>query len=91
MIWTSQKGHMAIIQRLVAMGADLQIKDNRHRTPLLWAAGGGHCDVVRFLLKRKADLLASDKDGLSTISWAAAGPLKNSEKIAEEGCRSELV
>jgi hypothetical protein len=38
------------VQRLVAAGADVNTRDEEHRTPLMRAAERGHAAVVQFLL-----------------------------------------
>ncbi|KAH8758015.1 ankyrin repeat protein, partial [Diaporthe sp. PMI_573] len=45
--WAAGSGHEAIVQQLLAKGADVEAKDKYSRTPLSWAAGSGHEAIVQ--------------------------------------------
>lgn len=73
LIETTDRGHLAIIQRLVNVGADIQARDQRRTTPFALAARGGHHDIMQLLLRQGADPTAMDIDDCSTLSWAGRG------------------
>lgn len=65
------EGHLDIVQLLIDLGADIDIKQTPRgdaakrkfhglRTPLHWAADRGHDDVARLLIDSKADINAGN-------------------------------
>ena len=76
LIEATDRGHLAIIQRLVDAGADIQARDQRRTTPFALAARGGHHGIMQFLLRQGADPTAMDIDDCSPLSWAARGLLR---------------
>jgi ankyrin repeat protein len=50
----SGHGHLSTVKLLVAAGADMESKSNRHNTPLSVAATQGQVEVVRFLAEAGA-------------------------------------
>ncbi len=53
--WAAENGHEAVVQQLLAKGADIETKDTWYgRTPLSWAAENGHEAVVQQLLAKGA-------------------------------------
>ena len=55
-----------------SMERDIELKDERKRTPLSWAAESGHEAVVRLLIARDdIDVNAKDKYGWTSLSRAA--------------------
>jgi ankyrin repeat protein len=50
--YAAANGYKAVIKYLLAIGiADVDLKDDRGRTPLSWASGNGHMAVVNQLLE----------------------------------------
>ncbi|KAH8745283.1 ankyrin repeat-containing domain protein, partial [Diaporthe sp. PMI_573] len=47
--WAAGSGHEAVVQQLLAKGADVEAKDESGQTPLWWAARNGHEAVVQQL------------------------------------------
>jgi len=60
----------AVEMFLLEKGAELEIKDEDGRTPLLWAARMGHDVVVKLLLERGAEPETKNKNGQTSLSWA---------------------
>jgi ankyrin repeat protein len=52
---TSYRGHLDAARLILALGADVNAKNKRGRTPLCSAYDGGHLDVMRLLLEHGAD------------------------------------
>ena len=70
--WAAENGHEAVVQQLLAKGADIETKDYYSgQTPLLWAAENGHEAVVQQLLAKGADVETKDNySGQTPLSWA---------------------
>ncbi|KPK86340.1 MAG: hypothetical protein AMJ81_01470 [Phycisphaerae bacterium SM23_33] len=64
-------GHLAVVQFLLAHGADGGASNKWIGTPLHCAARKGHANVTRVLIERKANLLAKDRQGDTPIHLAA--------------------
>jgi len=65
-------GHLAVVQELVARGANLEATDNDGWTPLHCACNWGQHDVAQFLLVScgGANLEATDDDGMTPLHLA---------------------
>ncbi|KAK3363920.1 hypothetical protein B0T25DRAFT_597508 [Lasiosphaeria hispida] len=62
-----------IIQRLAGKGANIELKDQAGRTPLLYAAEKGHEAIVRLLLDKgaKVEMLGLGGNGRTALSYVA--------------------
>lgn len=49
----AQHGKKETVEKLLAMGAKVDEKDNEQKTPLMIAREKGHADIVEVLEKRK--------------------------------------
>ena len=63
-------GHVAIIDALVAAGANLESRDAAGRTPLLEAAAAGRSAVIEHLLPHAPDLGVVDAEGRNALLLA---------------------
>ena len=70
--WSALRNYADIARLLLAKGATVDARDNRHRTPLHFAAEKGHADVVNILLKHGADTNAECKPHGETPFFEAA-------------------
>ena len=69
-----------VIIELVKAGADVNIADDRGRTPISYAAERGYDDCVALLVAYDADINIADKDGNTPMKLA----LKNGhEKVVK--------
>lgn len=59
-----------IVRRLVAAGADLNVRDGYGRTPISLCCFNSHVDIARVLLDAGADLQISDGKGWFPWHWA---------------------
>jgi hypothetical protein len=65
------RGDSAEIERLVARGAKVDVRDGYGRTPLHVAAYGGHADAMRALVKAGANPNALEHDRYDIVTIAA--------------------
>ncbi|KAJ8607285.1 hypothetical protein CTAYLR_009528 [Chrysophaeum taylorii] len=70
-VCAAANGHLKVMDRLLALGADIGAVTDRGRTGLHWAAAKGRLDCVLALLKRGADVRAIDKAGMTPLHLAA--------------------
>ncbi|MBK8477679.1 MAG: ankyrin repeat domain-containing protein [Opitutaceae bacterium] len=65
-------GHHAIVELLIAHGAEIDAKDSNGTTPLMEAASVGDLDLIQKLLRAGADPALSDAFGARASDYAAA-------------------
>jgi ankyrin repeat protein len=59
-------------QTLIDLGADVNGRNYRGRTPLHVAARAGFCEVIEVLLRSSADVDVVDGDGMTPLALALA-------------------
>lgn len=70
LIIAARDGHLDTVKRLVAEGADVDVRHGY--TPLMAAARFGHVDIIQFLLTKGADVNAKGQfDNATALSYAA--------------------
>jgi len=74
----SSSGPAAMVEKLLAAGADKEAKSVKGLSPLHVAAGIGHVAVVETLLAAGADKEATDEGGLTPLHFAAASGQRES-------------
>ena len=68
MHWAAQcSSAPEVLEALAGLGADLNAKDNRHRTPLHYAAEAGHRATVQRLLALGSDPCAEFDAGITAL------------------------
>lgn len=67
----ASEGDVSTIHRLARHGANLDVRDDHGRTPLIIAAHGGHIDAVRRLVAAGADIDALDSQRYDALTVAA--------------------
>jgi len=66
-------GHVPVMRRLLAAGADISRCDTAGRTALMFAATGDDPEAVSLLLEKGADVNRCDRgEGWTALMWAAA-------------------
>lgn len=71
LILSTYGGDLAKVQVLVAKGANVNVQDQKKRTPLIFAATNGHTSIVEFLISRGAEINAKDSGGQTALMYAA--------------------
>lgn len=64
-------GHIGLMRRLIAAGADVNAREDNGETALGAAARGGHDAAIIFLCKRGAEVDAPRRDGVTALAIAA--------------------
>jgi ankyrin repeat protein len=72
LIDAASENNLAEVSRLLSVGADVNAKDRRDRTPLHWASENGHVQVVKELLDHFADIDAKDNRNWTPLLCAGA-------------------
>ena len=65
------EGNLTAIKQLVAMGADITIRNEGGQSALMFAAQNGHTDIVTLLVDAGADVNAQADDGATALIFAS--------------------
>jgi hypothetical protein len=87
-----EQGNLAWTHRLLAMGADINVRDEAGRTPLMYAAAKGYDDMVQVLIQNGADPGLQNNRGESAMTIALMKGYKRiaeSLRLADESTRPE--
>jgi ankyrin repeat protein len=68
--WAAIKGHIEVVELLLANGAAVNAKDRHGDTPLHAAAEGGRYDAAALLLAKGAEVNMRDIEGITPLSMA---------------------
>ena len=80
-IAASRKGNLVILEKLVALGAEVDLRDEAKSTGLMWAVTYGFIEVAEFLLENGADANAVG-GGRTILDHVRKGPnLENLIKL----------
>ena len=72
--------HPEEIERLLALGADIDVRNYKGKTGLHCAAKAGFLQVIQLLIEKGATIDALDKNGETPLFEAIRSTIKNSEK-----------
>jgi ankyrin repeat protein len=79
-------GDIDVLKSLLDRGADVNIRDESHRTPLCVAAFKGNLGVARLLVERGAEVDTRDKEGRTPLHYASRfGHLEVSRMLVNHG------
>ena len=67
----AEEGHRDVVQLLLEMNAEIEIRDRSGNTPLHLAASEGHRDLVQLLLEKSAEIEAKSSSGQTPLFLAA--------------------
>ena len=68
----SLQGKTAVIDALLAAGADVFSRSRENKTSLMYASANGHADAVRLLLQHGSNPLALDNNDRTAVDFASA-------------------
>jgi len=86
------KGRKAVVEQLIAKGADIHANDSQGRTPLHSAAEGGYVDVAKMLITNGADINVTDNYGVGPLHVASReGHKEVAELLIEKGATLDLI
>ena len=72
--------HPEEIQRLLELGADIDVRNYKGKTGLHYAAKAGFLKVINLLIENRATVDATDNDGETPLFEAIRSTIKDSEK-----------
>lgn len=86
------EGHVAVINVLVALGAELETRSHGGYTPLHCAASGDHVNAIRELVRVRADVsVRESRSGASPLHWAAReGHLDAVEELIKQRAKVDI-
>jgi len=70
LLYVAEQGWEDVGKLLLHMGADINTKDNKARTPLMISAGFGHTNFVKVLIDNGAALNAKNDENLTALDYA---------------------
>lgn len=86
------RGDAAEVQRLVANGSNVNVRDDYGRTPLHVATFRQHRDVIAALVRAKADLGALERDRYDAVTIAAvADDVVTLRLLLQSGASAKLI
>jgi ankyrin repeat protein len=71
LILSAYTGDLSKIEVMVAKGANVNVQDQKKRTPLIFAATNGHTSAVAFLISQGAEVNAKDSGGRTALLYAS--------------------
>jgi ankyrin repeat protein len=92
LIQATINGHDDTVEKLLAAGADVNIRDHEDRTALYWAVSQGFFNIVQALLDKGADPDIKDSVGTTSLMEAAKnGYLNIVSVLLEHGAEINAV
>jgi len=70
LLYVSEQGWEDVGKLLLHMGANIDARDNKSRTPLMLASGFGHIGFVKVLVDNGASLNAKNDENLTALGYA---------------------
>jgi len=74
-------GLTADIEKMIAEGTDIDIKDEDGRTPLMYASFNGHSVIMQKLISKGAKVNQSDNYGRTALMFASSGPYPEAVRL----------
>ena len=91
-LFYSATGGIAVLERLIQRGADVNLQDRRGRSPLIAAVLMNRIDSAGLLLAAGADVNRQDRHGATALFYAAdAGFFELAKLLLKRGANPELA
>jgi len=74
-------GITADIDQMIAKGADINLKDEDGRTPLMYASFNGHSGIIQKLISKGAIVNQADNYGRTALMFASSGPYPEAVRL----------
>ncbi len=91
LLLAAEDGDIEIIEELIELGADANIKDDNGKTALMDAAHEGDIDVVETLLEAGVDVSLTDRSGFSALHAAVLSKDKFVVKAVLNKCTENEI
>jgi hypothetical protein len=94
LLQAASEGHDMVVRQVLALGAPVNVSDERGATALMIAARNGDLGMLQALLSRGADATARDSQGRTVFEWAEPSPTTAKYVVAflvERGVTKEPV
>ena len=87
----AHEGHAAVVDALIAAGADVNAKNKDGLSPLMMAAGSNRVGAVRALVSKGAEVNATNNDGATALIAAAyGGYAQSTEALLASGAKTDV-
>jgi len=86
-----QSGNKKVVEQIIGLGVDVNVKDKHGLTPLHYAVHVRSKDIVQFLIDNGADVDAADEYGLTPLHYATKqGHINIAELLIAQGARLDI-
>ena len=82
LLQAAAEGHDTVVRQLLALGAPVNVTDERGATALMIAARNGDLGMLQALLSRGADSSVRDSQGQTVFDWAEPSPTTGKYVVA---------
>jgi ankyrin repeat protein len=91
LMWTARSGYAVETKRLVAMGAQVNVRDGEGKTALIWAVvqNTAGCEIPRLLLAAGADPQIRDEAKKTALDYAVGDDLRTLLRTSGEQVRQQ--
>ena len=92
LLQAANEGHDMVVRQVLALGAPVNVTNERGETALMIAARNGDLGMLQALLSRGADPSARDSQGRTVFEWAEPSPTTAKYVVAfllDRGARKE--
>ena len=83
------QGNVELVADYLAKGGDVEVRDQRGRTPLMLAAAKGNAELCRVLLDYGAESSSADAEGMTALSLAMEHGFQDVASILECHVRAQ--
>lgn len=70
LIEASKDNNEPLVEELLRMGANVNVRSKTGQTPLIYASAGGHINIIKILIKARATVDIRNEDGYTALMFA---------------------